>query len=100
MTILEKIKLALRISHSLLDAEITDVIASARQEMLRAGVDDVVANSDYELVETAIKTYALQYYASDVKDAERYGESFRYQLDCIRKSEITISEDDEDDEEG
>lgn len=96
MTILEKIKLALRISHSLLDAEITDVIASARQEMLRAGVDDAVANSDYELVETAIKTYALQYYASDVKDAERYGESFRYQLDCIRKSEITIPEDDQE----
>ena len=96
MTILEKIKLALRISHSLLDAEITDVIASARQEMLRAGVDEAVANSDYELVETAIKTYALQYYASDVKDAERYGESFRYQLDCIRKSEITISEDDQE----
>jgi len=96
MTILEKIKLALRISHSLLDAEITDVIASARQEMLRAGVDEAVANSDYELVETAIKTYALQYYASDVKDAERYGESFRYQLDCIRKSGITISEDDQE----
>lgn len=96
MTILEKIKLALRISHTLLDAEITDVIASARQEMLRAGVDEAVANSDYELVETAIKTYALQYYASDVKDAERYGESFRYQLDCIRKSEITISEDDQE----
>ena len=95
MTILEKIKLALRISHSLLDAEITDVIASARQEMLRAGVDEAVANSDYELVETAIKTYALQYYASDVKDAERYGESFRYQLDCIRKSEITIDDDQE-----
>jgi len=96
MTILEKIKLALRISHTLLDAEITDVIASARQEMLRAGVDEAVANSDYELVETAIKTYALQYYASDVKDAERYGESFRYQLDCIRKSGITISEDDQE----
>lgn len=95
MTILEKIKLALRISHSLLDAEITDVIASARQEMLRAGVDEAVANSDYELVETAIKTYALQYYASDVKDAERYGESFRYQLDCIRKSEITIDDGEE-----
>jgi hypothetical protein len=72
-----------------------DVIASARQEMLRAGVDEAVANSDYELVEAAIKTYALQYYASDVKDAERYGESFRYQLDCIRKSEITIDDGEE-----
>ena len=39
MTIFDKVKLALRISHNLLDAEITDVINSARQEMIRAGVE-------------------------------------------------------------
>lgn len=89
MTLLEKIKLALRISHTLLDAEITDVIASARQELVRAGVEESVANGSTELVETAIRTYALAYYASDVKESERYDNSFKYQLDCIRKSTLT-----------
>lgn len=92
MTILEKVKLALRISHNLLDAEITDVIASARQELIRAGVDKSVAESNIELVETAIKTYALEYYASDEKEANRYGESFKYQCDCLRKSTIAVEQ--------
>ncbi len=88
-TIVDKVKLALRISHNLLDAEIADVVTSARQELIRAGVDETIANSDREIVQTAIKTYALQYYASDVKEADRYGESFRYQCDCLRKSVFT-----------
>ena len=89
-TIAEKVKLALRISHNLLDDEINDVITSARQELIRAGVAEEVAESEEELVQTAIKTYALEYYAQDPKDADRYGESFRYQCDCLRKSEITV----------
>lgn len=85
-TIADKVKLALRISHNLLDAEISDVIASARAELKRAGVDSDKADGDDEIIETAIKTYALAYYASDVKDADRYQESFKYQCDCLRKS--------------
>lgn len=88
-TLTDKVKLALRISHNLLNGEIADVITSARQEMVRAGVSSDVAESDKEIVETAIKTYALAYYSTD-KEAERYSESFKYQLDCIRKSEITV----------
>lgn len=88
-TIVDKVKLALRISHNLLDGEIADVIASARQELVRAGVSEDIANGDMELVETAIKTYALEYYASDTKEAERYSNSFKYQLDCLRKSTLT-----------
>ena len=91
-TLADKVKLALRISHNLLDSEISDVITSARQELLRAGVDSDVAGSDIEIVQTAIKTYALEYYAQDAKDAERYSESFKYQCDCLRKSEITVEE--------
>ena len=86
MTILEKVKLALRISHNLLDNEIADVITSARQELKRAGVKETKAEGGDEIVETAIKTYALAYYSSDVKDSERYNESFKYQCDCLRKS--------------
>ena len=47
-TIFDKVKLALRISHNLLDGEINDVITSAREEMTRAGVDSELAHSDEE----------------------------------------------------
>lgn len=82
----DKVKLALRISHNLLDAEITDVIASARLELKRAGVDPNYAEGSTEDIETAIRTYSLAYYSSDNKDSERYNESFMYQCDCLRKS--------------
>lgn len=85
LTIMQKVKLALRISHNLLDAEISDVITSARQELKRAGVAANKAEGNDEIIETAIKTYALAYY-STTKDAERYEESFKYQCDCLRKS--------------
>lgn len=93
MTIFEKVKLALRITHDLLNAEITDVIDSARQEMIRAGVAEAVANGSSELVETAIKTYALAYFCGNLTDSEKYTESFKYQLDNIRKSIVEVPED-------
>lgn len=92
-TIFDKVKLALRISHNLLDGEIADVITSARDELIRAGVSSDIANSDEELIHTAIKTYALAYYSSDVKEADRYNQSFYYQCDCLRKSTFTENED-------
>ena len=89
MSLVEDVKLYLRISHNLLDDEIEQVVASARQEMVRAGVAASVANGEDEgsaqIVNTAIKTYAKMYYA-DTKDGEKYAESFKYQLDNIRKS--------------
>ena len=90
ITIFDKVKLALRISHNLLDGEINDVITSAREEMTRAGVDSELAHSDEELIHTAIKTYALAYYSMDAKDSERYNQSFFYQCDCLRKSKCLI----------
>lgn len=88
-TINEKVKLALRISHNLLDDEISDVIQSGRQEMVRAGVSKDVAESTLEIVETALKTYALAYY-SEPSVAEKYTDSFKYQLDNIRKSSLQV----------
>lgn len=91
MDVFAKVKLALRISHNYLDSEITDVIASGRQDMIRAGVEESVANGSTELVETALKTYALAYFAGATAEADKYNESFRYQLDCIRKSGVIES---------
>lgn len=85
---LSKVKLALRISHTLLDNDIEDTIATAKEEMVRAGIDREVAESDNSLIEMAIKTYCQYIYANDVKKAEGYLQSWSYQLDNIRKSSL------------
>ena len=84
-TIVDKVKLALRITHNLLDAEIADVVASARQELIRAGVASDIANGDKKIIETALKTYALWYYA-EPKDRDGYYKSFESQCENLRKS--------------
>ncbi len=89
---LEKVKLALRISHNLLDSDIEDTIKTARAEMNRSGISLDVAQSNLDIVEMAIKTYCLYVYASDSKLTEGYFKSWQYQLDNIRKSTIELAE--------
>lgn len=87
MTMLEKVKISLRISHTKLDNDILDTIASARTELVRVGVDPSVANADdNELVNMCIKTYCLMIYAVDMTQREGYQKSFELQLDNLRKS--------------
>lgn len=86
MALLDDVKLALRIQHNLLDTEIATVIASAQAELVRAGVDAAKVETSGELVQQAIKTYALEYYTRDPKEADRYSQSFKYQCDNLRKT--------------
>lgn len=83
---LNKVKLALRISHDFLDSDINDTISTARAEMIRSGVPESVAGSSIEVVEMAIKTYCLYNYANDQKMQDGYWKSWQFQLDNIRKS--------------
>lgn len=87
---LDKVKLALRITHTYLDSDITETIAQARAEMVRAGVQSGVAESDNLLVEGAIKTFCLMHYSNDSKMADGYARSWEYQLDNLRKSELEV----------
>lgn len=64
---LDKVKLALRINHDLLDDDINDTISTARAELIRSGVSADVANSNLDIVQMAIKTYCLYVYASTDK---------------------------------
>ena len=90
---LEKIKLALRISHNKLDGEINDNIAFAKQEMERLGIDTSKTVADGEtavmdpLIYNAIKTYCQYAFTTDLKAQEGYFTSWSYQLDCLRKTE-------------
>ena len=87
---LDKVKLALRITHTLLDSEITETVAQARAEMVRAGVPSDVAESDNTLVEGAIKTFCLYRFANDTKMSEGFFKSWEYQLDNLRKSSVEV----------
>lgn len=85
---LEKVKVALRISHNCLDNDIQDTIATARAEMIRSGVvADKVNDEEDALITNAIKTYCLFVYSSDSNKTEGYWTSWQYQLDCLRKSQ-------------
>lgn len=87
VTIFDKCKTALRISHTVLDGEITDQIATARLEMVRVGISSSKANDDSDaLIVSAIKTYVLSRMANSEEDREGYEKSWLYQLDNLRKS--------------
>lgn len=88
---LEKVKIALRITHTLLDSDIEQTIALARAEMVRAGVNAELSESNNTLVEGAIKTFCLWHYSNDDKMSDGYFRSWEYQLDNLRKSEVIIS---------
>lgn len=84
---IDKVKLALRIGHSLLDSEILDNIDAARAELIRSGVSENVANDDSNaLIVNAVKTYCLMRMADTIPQAEGYQKAWESQLENIRKS--------------
>lgn len=85
MALLDDVKTALRISHNALDTDIAQTIIIAQQELLRSGVVNI--DTTEPLIAEAIKTYCLEKYSDDNNTADRYGKSFKYQLDNLRKSE-------------
>lgn len=89
-TLLADVKTALRISHNLLDSELTANIAEARAEMVRNGIDEAVAADESNaLIVGAIKTYCKMINAVDEKQREGYDRSWLFQLDNLRKSTLT-----------
>ena len=97
MALLDKVKAALRISHTALDDALSDDIEAAKAELIRAGCDATVVGDaeSYPLVVKAIKTYCLAENTEDESDAEGYRDSFKYQQDCLRRSSGYRSEDEE-----
>ena len=92
---LEKVKLALQITTSEFDSDILENIAAARAEMIRSGIADNKANSDDDaLITKAIKTFCQKEYSDD-NLSERFEESWKYQIDNLRKSKGYKVEDNE-----
>ena len=87
MAVLDDVKTAMRIRHEALDDLISKQIATARAEMVRAGVPEDVANDDDNAcVADAIITFCQMRNADTITESEQYSTSWKYQLDCIRKS--------------
>lgn len=77
---LNDVKIALRISHSALDSEITDLIAACRVDLILAGVKPAKANDNNDAaVRMAIKTYCKAHFGYDNPDADRLLEAYNQQ---------------------
>ena len=85
-SILERMKVALRVTNDRFDDEIAGVITAARMELIRAGVLADKANSNDELIVSAIRAYVLATYSTDTKLTDGYMASFEMQKDNLRKS--------------
>lgn len=87
MAILDDVKMALRINHTSLDTLLTKQIAMARAEMVRNGMSSAVVNDDNNvLITDAIITFCQMRNADSITESEQYTTSWKYQLDCLRKS--------------
>ena len=85
--VIEQIKTAKRIRHSGLDSEIDRLVKTARANIKRAGVREDKANSDDDLIIEAVVTFVLAKLADTPEMSDKYEESYRIQLDDLRKSE-------------
>ena len=80
---LDKVKLALRISNDKLDSDIQLWIDSALAEMVRVGIN---TNVDDALIQSAVITYCKMQHTSDSKKFEQFGQSFTYQINNLRNT--------------
>lgn len=77
MAILDDVKLALRISSTAFDAEINDLIAGARQDLILSGIISIKAADDSDpLIKRAIVTYCKANFGYDNPDADRLNKSY------------------------
>lgn len=71
MALLDDVKLALRISSSAFDSEVSDLIAAAQQDLILSGVDPAKVLDTDPLIKRAIVTYVKANFGFDNPDAER-----------------------------
>jgi uncharacterized phage protein (predicted DNA packaging) len=75
--ILDDVKMALRITHNALDTEVIDLIASARNDLVLAGILPIKANDDADpLIKRAIVAYAKSQFGYDNPEADRFQRAY------------------------
>lgn len=98
MALKDSVALAMRLgaaSTAALSNDIDRNIETARKELIRVGVSDIVANSSHVLIEDAIITYCQMQMGTKTL-YQQFADAWDYQKDNLRKSTIVISESDGD----
>ena len=96
MSLLDDMKLAVRIKSDAYDDELNMLIDAARADMLRCGVRrELVCPSDSEavhpLVRMAIYCYCKAHYGYDNDEASRFGVSYRSTVIDLLNSEANVA---------
>ena len=72
-----RIRTALRIKHTYLDAEVADMIEAERADLVLAGIlPDKVNDENDPLIRRAIRTYCKANFGLDNPDSEDYAKSY------------------------
>ncbi|CAM3876428.1 head-tail connector protein [Cohnella lubricantis] len=89
MALLDDVKLALRISSSAFDSEVTDLIDASRADLKLSGVLAVKADAEAPdaLIKRAVVTYAKANFGFDNPDADRLRDAYN-----MLKAHLTLSQ--------
>ena len=79
-----KVKMALRLSSEDFDAEVSDLIDEATEELERQGASDDALGS--KQAEHYIKTYCRAHFSPDADQANAYADALTGIADAIRRS--------------
>lgn len=74
MALIDDVKLALRITNTTHNTEITDLISAATADLTLAGIDTSTVDA---LIKRAIILYCKTHFGYDNPDADRIGEAYR-----------------------
>ena len=83
--LLQKVKTAIRIKHSVLDEDVADNIQACLLDLRMHGV--VHKGEEDQLIQNAIKLYCKAEYTDDLTKAENYAQRYRELRDCLRVAE-------------
>lgn len=75
---LNKIKLALRISNSVYDDEITDLINACKKDLELAGIVSSNIDDNDEMIIQAVKLYCKAYFGLGNPDSTKYASAYEH----------------------
>lgn len=97
-SLLQEVKVALRVSSNMTDAEVEAIVSAAIQDMKRVGVDP--SKLSYEgmdpLCKMAVVLYAKGMYGFDNSEASRFLDSYRLVVSELMNSPTQYSGGDEE----
>lgn len=86
MALIDTVKAALRISHNELDDEISRLIDTAKEDLIRVGVPNYITVGEGDsLVTQAVVTFVLMTMTEDATLMDKYQRAYEIQADGLRR---------------